>query len=497
MPSVLARSSDAAALAPPFFGAARKPHAPAGPLVAGAAVLAPIETAIALLALAVVLIVANAGSLPEDLEGFLAARLTAKNVLLLIALGTGWPLIFRGCGLYHDETTRDAAAERWRVVHACSLGTVLALTVPLLSRGGLSIGDLGAFWLTTTAGTLAVREVRQRVVRASHAERRVLIVGTGARGYATWQALARLEPRQYHLVGFVDTPDAVPAAPEVARHTIGRLDGLETLLMHEAIDEVFVALPVKSRYAAIQETISVCERVGVRAKYRADLFDSRVAWPGFDAPNGPTVTLYVAPDDYRVVIKRLIDIAGASAALLVLGPLMLVVAGLVKAAGPGPVLFRQERYGFNRRRFRMLKFRTMVPDAERLQVALESRNEAEGPVFKIADDPRVTRLGRVLRRTSIDELPQLFNVLRGEMSLVGPRPLPLRDVTRFTQAGDMRRFSVHPGLTCLWQISGRSNLGFSDWVRLDLAYIDRWSLALDLMILLRTVPAVLRGTGAR
>jgi lipopolysaccharide/colanic/teichoic acid biosynthesis glycosyltransferase len=162
----------------------------------------------------------------------------------------------------------------------------------------------------------------------------------------------------------------------------------------------------------------------------------------------------------------------------------------------GPVLFAQERYGLNRRRFRMWKFRTMVADADRLQEQLEARNEAEGPVFKIARDPRVTRLGHFLRRTSIDELPQLFNVLTGEMSLVGPRPLPLRDVSRFTRMSDIRRFSVRPGLTCLWQVSGRSRLGFDEWMRLDLHYIDHWSLALDFVILARTIPAVIRGTGA-
>ena len=162
----------------------------------------------------------------------------------------------------------------------------------------------------------------------------------------------------------------------------------------------------------------------------------------------------------------------------------------------GPVLFGHERYGLNKRMFRMYKFRTMVVGADRLQDELEDRNEMDGPVFKIRHDPRVTRLGRFLRRTSLDELPQLLHVITGHMSLVGPRPLPVRDVARFVQASDMRRFSVRPGLTCLWQISGRNNLGFEEWIRLDLLYIDAWSLLLDARILLRTIPAVLRGVGA-
>jgi lipopolysaccharide/colanic/teichoic acid biosynthesis glycosyltransferase len=180
-----------------------------------------------------------------------------------------------------------------------------------------------------------------------------------------------------------------------------------------------------------------------------------------------------------------------------LSPIMIAAAIGIKATSGGPAIYAQERYGLNRRRFRMFKFRTMVQNAEGLQASLESQNEASGPVFKIANDPRITPIGRFLRRSSIDELPQLFNVLRGDMSLVGPRPLPLRDVDRFTRSGDLRRFSVRPGVTCLWQVSGRSGIGFDEWVALDLQYIDRWSLLLDLVILLRTVPAVLRGTGAR
>jgi exopolysaccharide biosynthesis polyprenyl glycosylphosphotransferase len=208
------------------------------------------------------------------------------------------------------------------------------------------------------------------------------------------------------------------------------------------------------------------------------------------------VTMNVAPDDYRLVVKRTVDVIGAVAALIVLSPVMALAALAVKLTSPGPVFFTQERCGLNRRPFRMIKFRTMVYNASDLQTVLESKNEAVGPVFKIARDPRVTRVGRFLRKTSIDELPQLFNVLRGEMSLVGPRPLPMRDVRRFRRGTDMRRFSMTPGLTCLWQVSGRSTVGFGEWVQLDLQYIDDWSLQQDLEILVRTVPAVIRGDGA-
>jgi lipopolysaccharide/colanic/teichoic acid biosynthesis glycosyltransferase len=175
---------------------------------------------------------------------------------------------------------------------------------------------------------------------------------------------------------------------------------------------------------------------------------------------------------------------------------LLVCAWLVRRSGPGPVLFVQQRYGYNRRQFPMYKFRTMVADAEQRQASLESQNEAAGPVFKIRGDPRITPVGRVLRKTSLDELPQLFNVLKGDMSLVGPRPLPVRDVSRFNEARLMRRFSVRPGITCLWQVNGRSDTNFDRWVQLDLDYIDNWSLTLDAQILVKTVPAVLAGNGA-
>ena len=206
--------------------------------------------------------------------------------------------------------------------------------------------------------------------------------------------------------------------------------------------------------------------------------------------------MQVTPDDYRLVVKQAFDVLAAAAGLVVLAPLMLVVAVAIKLTSPGPIIYAQDRCGHQKRPFRMFKFRSMVADADTRQRVLEERNEANGPVFKIRNDPRITPLGHLLRRSSLDELPQLWNVLRGEMSLVGPRPLPWRDVRRITRPADMRRFSMRPGLTCLWQVRGRSNLDFDRWVELDLEYIDNWSLALDAQILLKTIPAVLSGNGA-
>jgi exopolysaccharide biosynthesis polyprenyl glycosylphosphotransferase len=235
----------------------------------------------------------------------------------------------------------------------------------------------------------------------------------------------------------------------------------------------------------------------VESKYLLEVFDVSLARPRIEAEQeSPVVSFKVVHDDARLLVKRAIDILVATVGLIVFGPLMLLIAAAIKLSSPGPVLFVQERYGLRKRRFRMYKFRTMVPDAERLQGALESQNEVSGPAFKMRNDPRITPLGHFLRRTSLDEFPQFLNVLKGEMSLVGPRPLPLRDVSRFDRAALMRRFSVKPGLTCLWQINGRSDTDFERWIELDLQYIDTWSLSLDLEIIAKTFPTVLAGRGA-
>ncbi len=199
---------------------------------------------------------------------------------------------------------------------------------------------------------------------------------------------------------------------------------------------------------------------------------------------------------WPVVVKRTLDFCLSYVLLVVLAPLFLITGLLIKISSPGPIFFVQERVGLNKRRFRLYKFRTMITDAEQKLSEVKHLNEVSGPVFKIKDDPRTTAIGRFLRKTSIDELPQLFNVLKGEMSLVGPRPLPVRDYEGFNQDWQRRRFSVRPGITCLWQVNGRSDLAFDNWMDLDMQYIDQWSLWLDVKILAQTLPAVLRGSGA-
>jgi exopolysaccharide biosynthesis polyprenyl glycosylphosphotransferase len=273
---------------------------------------------------------------------------------------------------------------------------------------------------------------------------------------------------------------------------------LEAVIAQEPVDEVFITLP-RDKYGHLVETIvRLCEEQGIIVRVQTEMFNLSIArWQVDELAGRPIVTIRSGPPDgWQLIAKRLIDICGSAGLLLAVAPLFVMAALLIKFDSPGPVFFRQERVGLNKRRFRLFKFRTMTKGANKLQQMLEHLNEADGPVFKIKDDPRITRIGKFLRRFSIDELPQLFNVLKGEMSLVGPRPLPVRDIDRIDTQWHKRRLSVKPGVTCLWQVNGRSDVSFDGWVRMDLEYIDQWSLGLDMKILVKTIPAVLKGSGA-
>ncbi|HEU5255403.1 MAG TPA: sugar transferase [Vicinamibacterales bacterium] len=469
-------------------------------LVSNAGFVACFDSLAALTAILVVFVSVNFAELPSNAQGFLSARVTVKNILQLTALAIAWPAVFHLFGLYEAQRVRQFGSEARRLLAAATAASVVALVFPFTSVSrSITLWDVPLFWLAAIVLGLTVRGGRQAVEHAHRRQaRRTLIVGTGRLASLTFRDI-RVDPRhRYDVVGFVDEPYHGRTGHERGLEpVIGTIAQLEQILMRQAIDEVVIALPVKSCYHHIQRVIELCERAGVQAKYGADMFESTVAFPRYHAHGDRAfVAMQVVPDAHWLAVKRAVDIVGALAGLVLFAPLMLVVAALIKLTSSGPILYAQDRCGLNRRAFRMHKFRSMYADADRLQASLEQRNEAVGPVFKIRNDPRVTPLGRILRKTSIDELPQLWNVLVGDMSLVGPRPLPWRDVDRITRPADMRRFSMRPGLTCLWQIQGRSNIGFERWVELDLEYIDNWSLGLDASILIKTVPAVITGVGA-
>jgi exopolysaccharide biosynthesis polyprenyl glycosylphosphotransferase len=277
------------------------------------------------------------------------------------------------------------------------------------------------------------------------------------------------------------------------------LERLVELLHEHSINGVIVSSK-RSFFDQVESAIKACELEGVEVWLVADFFKTQICRTTIDDFYGQPVLVFRAVPEasWESVLKQVMDFFGALLALAILAIPLAIVALLVKITSPGPIFFRQQRSGLNGRPFVLYKFRTMVTNAEQLKHELAAMNEMSGPVFKVTNDPRITALGRFLRKFSIDEFPQLFNVLRGEMSLVGPRPLPVDEVKRFHDPAHRRRLSVKPGLTCLWQISGRNNVkDFKDWVRLDLEYIDNWSLWLDCKILCRTVPVVLVGLGAR
>ena len=490
-----AQSADAEAAADTAAGAL-PPFALTRPLP-GARVIAATDVALLVGAL-IGAVAGNTMAWPRSVSAFLSLTISVGHIAYLTAFAVTALTVFWAAGLYDATRVRRRGSEIVRVIFAVTAITALA---PIFLTGAQAASIDGAaaieFWIMAVGLVVTARTVRARVTRSAARCRRALIVGSGPHAVRVCRDLSGDPATSYRVLGFVDTVSdtSVPRSPFVARRTVGSLDELESILVREHIDEVHVGLPIRSHYPQIQDTIRVCERVGVKLMYRADVFDTVLARPQMDS-SARRVALRVVTEGFPVVIKRAVDLMGATAVLIAVSPLLLVTAIAIKLTSEGPIIFGQERYGLNRRRFRMLKFRTMVQNAEKLQAALESQNEAQGPVFKIARDPRITPIGRILRRTSIDELPQLFNVLKGDMSLIGPRPLPLRDVAKFTRTSDMRRFSVRPGLTGLWQVSGRSTLDFDSWIRFDLHYIDNWSLRLDAIILARTIPAVIRGTGA-
>lgn len=324
-----------------------------------------------------------------------------------------------------------------------------------------------------------------------------LIVGTGKRTQKFIE-LINYNDRERKIIGLVDDDSTKLGSNVSGYKVIGALKDVPDILHANVIDEVVFIVP-RSWLGKIENVIHVCESEGLRVSVAVDFFEPKIARTDARVLGGLPILTYDSAPTKKVplLFKRLVDIVVSASALLVLMPSFAIVACFIKTTSTGPLFFKQQRCGLSTRRFMLFKFRTMVIDAEARLAALKSRNEMTGPAFKMENDPRVTPVGRWLRKFSIDELPQLWNVLRGEMSLVGPRP-PLPSEVNEYDGWHRRRLSMRPGLTCLWQVSGRNKItNFDRWMKLDLQYIDSWSTWLDIVILAKTIPVVLFGVGAK
>jgi exopolysaccharide biosynthesis polyprenyl glycosylphosphotransferase len=426
------------------------------------------------------------------------------NFVIFVALLAIWHLLFKMCGLYDSKrlsTLRNESIETMKGVALVSISLVVAARI--LNLRMFTPVFLVLFFLFSVgilvSGRLVGRYFLARLRRHGRNLHFILILGTNARAIEFARKIEANPELGYHIVGFVD--DRWAGTDDFSRTgyqlccDFGNLPGF---LRNNVVDEVGIFLPLRSFYEYTSRVTALFEQHGTIMRFDSDLFNLKIARPRTDVFEGEAhITAHCGGlEGWSLVIKRLIDLIVSVVLLVLLAPVLLTVAMVIKVTSNGPVLFSQKRVGLSKRQFLMYKFRTMVVDAEKLQTELLHLNEMTGPVFKIRNDPRVTRVGRLLRKTSIDELPQLFNVLIGDMSLVGPRAISARDYEFFNEDGQRRRFSVRPGITCLWQVNGRNSIPFEQWMELDMQYIDRWSLWLDLKILAMTIPAVLRGSGA-
>lgn len=409
---------------------------------------------------------------------------------LYLVLIPGVPLILESQGFYDRPLLPRRRDTVWRLLKASALTTIAVIIVTFFSKDSLARGVILLFgifgFLLVFLSEELMRLYNKRRLSFPHLRRKFVLIGSGE---DTKRLRAELAARPDEGIDIICELDLNENSTE-------RL--IKLLHDHSAAGVIINAR--HTYFGEVEKAIQACEVEGLEAWLLADFFKTNISRTVFDDLNGrPMLVFHSAPDvSWQSVVKRIVDIFGAAILLFFSSLLFLVFALLIRRSSPGPILFRQKRAGLHGQPFTMLKFRTMVSDAEQRKKELEQYNEMSGPVFKVTNDPRVTPVGKFLRKTSFDEWPQLWNVLKGEMSLVGPRPLPVDEVERFDDLAHRRRLSVKPGLTCLWQVSGRNNVrDFRDWVRLDLEYIDNWSLWLDFKILARTIPVVLVGTGAK
>lgn len=400
------------------------------------------------------------------------------------------PLVLESQGFYARPLIPSRRTTLWMLLKACIVLSLILILALFFARTVVPRWIVIWFGCISFALIIAKEELLRLAAKGKAAmdpyRRRFILIGTPAENARVQSELDKNSQGQLQVVMQMELDNL-------------KIDSLVQAL-HESSANGVILSAKRAFFQHVEQAIRVCELEGVEVWLVAEFFATQISRPSFDDLYGrPVLVFRCTPEiSWQSILKQLLDFVLAAAFLVALSPVYAVVALLIKLTSPGPVFFRQQRSGLNGRPFTLYKFRTMVTNAEQLKHELAAMNEMTGPVFKVTNDPRVTPIGRFLRKFSIDEFPQLYNVLRGEMSLVGPRPLPVDETRRFNDLAHRRRLSVKPGLTCLWQISGRNDVkDFRDWVRLDLEYIDNWSFWLDLKILWRTVPIVLTGAGAK
>ena len=410
-------------------------------------------------------------------------------------------IILRTNGAYNQRETLSTFDLVWVVFKSIvlsmlALGTILYfMKYQHISRLFILLIGLVTF-ATLIAERLLYQQILKTIRLRGYNTRNVLIVGTGPRAREFAKLILNHGEWGLRIVGYVDDDPREEDARILQGQIVGKIGDIPEIVREKIVDEVIIAIP-RRFLNEMEEVVHTCEETGIETTILADLYDTFIANTHLSfVENTPLLTFSTVPvQEWKLLIKAIIDLVGAAFLLFGLAPLLLTIAILVKLTSRGPILYRQRRIGLHGREFVLYKFRSMYVDADKRLKELQHLNEMSGPVFKIAKDPRVTRIGRFIRKTSLDELPQLLNVLKGDMSLVGPRPPIPHEVDQYKR-WQHRRLSMKPGITCIWQVNGRNRIGFEDWMKLDLQYIDNWSLGLDFKILFKTIPVVLLGYGA-
>ncbi len=432
--------------------------------------------------------------------GFVALTEFANFLPILIII---WGALLHYFGMYESIRTMRIPKILMTVVRITLYAFIVFVSILYLVK----VPPLGRSFMALSFGLSAILICMQRIIliyffRYMRAQgynyRSILVVGTGRKAQQFAKVAEEHKEWGLKISGFlVEDKDRV--GKEIYGYPVlGAFDDLSEITDRNIIDEVMFLVPY-SRLSRIEPLVQFCENKGLRMHLSVDYFELKLARVKQTELNGfPILTFETTPDQvWHLLLKRVIDLVVSALALIILLPVFLVITICIKLTSAGPVFFRQVRCGLNRRSFVLYKFRTMIDGAEQMIESLSDYNEMQGPVFKMHNDPRMTSIGRFLRKNSLDELPQLYNVIKGEMSLVGPRPPIMKEVQDY-RLWQKRRLSMRPGITCLWQANGRNHIrDFEKWTKLDLDYIDNWSLWLDVKILFKTIPAVLFGSGAK